>query len=230
MEAGPRWEDIPLLKELTAGQKKALRAISQTRRFERGQVLFDEGEQAAGFHIVLLGKVRVYKSSVEGKEQTLHIWGPGEPVGEVAVLRGEAFPARAEALEDCQTLFVPRAGLLDLVREEPEFALRLLSLLALRLKRFAGLVESLTLKEVPARLAGYILGEAEEQGQSGRLELNLTKAQVANLLGTIPETLSRILARMAREGLIALDGARGIKILDRNGLRDLASGERRLEG
>jgi CRP/FNR family transcriptional regulator, dissimilatory nitrate respiration regulator len=230
MDTQDRWEDLPLLKELTAGRRKAFAAIGQTRRYVRGETLFAEGERAAGFHIVVRGKVRIFKSSPEGKEQTLHIWGPGEPVGEVAALRGDVFPAQAEALDECQTLFIPRAGLLELVREDPEFALRLLSLLALRLQKFAVLVENLTLKEVPARLAGYLLLLDEEQGGQASVTLDLTKAQVANLLGTIPETLSRILARMAREGLITPDGTRGIRILDAAGLRGLSEGARRLPG
>jgi CRP/FNR family transcriptional regulator, dissimilatory nitrate respiration regulator len=228
MARGTAWDNLPLFGEMSAEHRRALQAISRPCRFRRGEVLFSEGEAAEGFHVVLEGKVRVFKSSLEGKEQTLHIWGPGEPVGEVAALRGDRYPARAEALEACRTLFVPRAGLLDLVRGEPEFALRLLSLLALRLENFARLVENLTLKEVPERLAAYLLLVQKEQGGGKDLELELTKAQVAGLLGTIPETLSRILARMAREELIRLEGTRGVRILDESGLMELAAGERRL--
>jgi len=224
------WGDSPLFRELDAAQRRALSGIAQHRRHARGELLFAEGDRAAGFHVVSAGRVRVYKSSPEGKEQTLHIFGPGEPVGEVAVFQGGRYPAQAEALEDCRTFFVPREGLLRLVREDPEFALRLLGLFASRLKSFASLVETLTLKEVPGRLASYLLLLEEEQGGTGRVELDLTKAQVANLLGTIPETLSRILGRMAREGLISPEGTRGIRLLDRDALDDLSCGVTRLSG
>jgi CRP/FNR family transcriptional regulator, dissimilatory nitrate respiration regulator len=89
----------------------------------------------------------------------------------------------------------------------------------MRLRRFASQIESLSLKEVPARLAGYLLYLSEEQSNAEAIELEISKGQLASLLGTIPETLSRIFAKMSEEGLIAVEG-RIIRILDRDGLAD----------
>ena len=95
----------------------------------------------------------------------------------------------------------------------------MLAVLSRRLRQFATQIENLSLKEVPARLAGYLLYTAEEQGNNDALRLPVSKGQLASLLGTIPETLSRIFARMSEDGLIRVEG-RSITIIDREGLRD----------
>ena len=132
------------------------------------------------------------------------------------------------ALEDTSTAYISRAGLLELVRESPDFALELLGELAGRLRRFAQMVESLSLREVPGRLSAYLLLLDERLGGTGQVELDLAKGQLANLLGTSPETLSRILARLAREGMLEAAGRHGYRLLDRDALADLADGSRRL--
>jgi CRP/FNR family transcriptional regulator len=104
----------------------------------------------------------------------------------------------------------------------------MLAVLSRRLRRFSALIEDLSLKEVPGRLSAYILYLSETKNRSASLTLDISKTQLASLLGTIPETLSRILARMSAEEFIESDGHRTIKIIDREGLEELASGERRL--
>ncbi len=95
----------------------------------------------------------------------------------------------------------------------------MLAVLSLRLRRFVDQIENLSLKEVPARLAGYLLYLLEEQGSEESVELEISKGQLASLLGTIPETLSRIFAKMSEEGLIDVDGKK-IRILDRAALAE----------
>lgn len=219
---------IALFEGLEPRALALVAGIAVPRRYRRGEAIFAEGEPGVGFHVVVAGRVKVFKLSPEGKEQILHVWGPGEPFGEVAALEGRPFPAHAEALEDCRTAFVPRAGLLELIRQSPEFALELLAELAGRLRRFAELVESLSLREVPSRLAAYLLMLDDRAGGEGQVELDLAKGQLANLLGTMPETLSRILARLARECFVEPDGPRGYRLLDRAALEELAAGTRRL--
>lgn len=220
---------IPLFKGLPLEhlQELAVEALEQV--FARGQLIFSEGDDAKGLYVTIRGKVKVFKLSSEGKEQILHILGPGEPLGEVAMFSGELYPANAQAMEQSRVFFFPKESLLELIRRDPTVAFKMLGVLAQRLRKFTSLVEDLSLKEVPGRLAAYLIQpRSESTGPAGYLRLEISKAQLASLLGTIPETLSRILARMAREGLIELNGARGIRILDRQGLEDLAQGIRRL--
>ncbi|MEW5724477.1 MAG: Crp/Fnr family transcriptional regulator [Thermodesulfobacteriota bacterium] len=218
---------VPLFEGLSPAQHRDLASISREQSYDRGEVIFAEGDKAEGLYVVSDGRVKIYKLSPEGKEQILHIFGPGEPIGEVAVFAGRGFPAYAEALEKSAALIFPRPALIDLIRRNPDLALSLIGVLSLRLRRFANLIEDLSLKEVPGRLAAYLLILSQRAGGADEIELDITKGQLAALLGTIPETLSRILARMVRQELIELAG-RKIRIMDREALEDLAGAQTRL--
>jgi CRP-like cAMP-binding protein len=222
-----RIEAIPLFNGLSREELQELAVIVLEQKFGRGQTIFLEGDEGSGFYVVKTGKVKIYKLAPDGKEQILHIFGPGEPFAEVPVFAGQRFPANAEALEDSRLLFFPRAAFLDLIRRHPSLALNMLAVLSRRLRQLAGLVEDLSLKEVPARLAAYILYQSDRQEGVSEFELDIAKGQLASLLGTIPETLSRILAKMIKEGLIESSGPR-IKIINKAELQQLAAGVRRL--
>lgn len=219
---------IPLFQNLPGEHCEDLATIVVDRIFRQGQVIFSEGDEGNGFYVVISGRVKIFKLSAEGKEQILHIFGPGEPFGEVPVFAGEHFPAHAEAIEESRILFFPRNAFVDLIRKDPSLALNMLAVLSRRLRRFTMLIEDLSLKEVPGRLAAYLLYLSERKDGADDLVLDISKGQLASLLGTIPETLSRILAKMTGEELIRSDGPRSIQILDRDGLEELASGEKRL--
>jgi CRP-like cAMP-binding protein len=207
---------------------ETLAALAVRRNYAAGATVFSEGDSSGGLHLVRTGRVRVFKLGPEGKEQILHIWGPGEPFGEAAAFEDVPYPANAEAMEPTTTFFIPRAGLIEEIRGDPEFALALVTLLSRRLRRLAGLVESLSLREVPGRLAAFLLLLSERQQGADRVVLDMPKTQLAALIGTIPETLSRILGRLSREGIAATDGPRAIVLHDRAALRALAEGMRRL--
>jgi len=206
---------------LSPGQLDEVRQIAGKREFTRGDPVFFEGDRGNGFFIVVDGLIKVFKLAPDGKEQILHIIGPGEPFGEVAVFAGRSFPANAEALADSRLLFFPRDAFVALISRNPTLALKMLAVLSMRLRQFAAQVESLSLKEVPGRLSSYLLLLADEQEESEGAVLPISKGQLASLLGTIPETLSRIFAKMAGQGLIEVTG-RKIRILNRAGLEDIS--------
>ena len=218
---------IPLFKGLSPKQCTALGAIAVRKYYSRGQNFFAEGDDGIGFYIVLSGKVKVFKLSPEGKEQIFHILEAPEPFAEAAVFAGEHYPASAQALSETLVLFFPRQKFVELINQEPSLALSMLALLSRRLRKLTLLVESLSLKEVPGRLAAYLLYLHEHNHDSATIELDISKNQMAGLLGTIPETLSRILKRMNDENLIKVT-TRSIVILDKKGLADLSQGARRL--
>ncbi len=195
--------------------------IAREVDFAKNEMIFFEGDNGDGFYINVEGMVKVFKLSPEGKEQILHIFGPGEPYGEVPVFSGQTYPATAEAISKCKTLFYPRQAIVDLITANPSIALNMLGVLSLRLRQFTVQVENLSLKEVPGRLAAYLLMLSIEQDKKDAIALKISKTQLASLLGTIPETLSRILSKMAGQALIDVQG-RKIKLLDVDGLELLA--------
>ncbi len=212
---------IPLFNGLPEHQIKEIRQIVVDKHYNKGDFIFYEGDDGNGFYVVAEGTVKIFKVSLEGKEQILHIFGPGEPFGEVPVFSGQSFPANAEAIAESQLLFFPRTAIVDLITENPSLALNMLAVLSMRLRQFTVQIENLSLKEVPARLAGYLIYLAEEQGTEDSVTLDISKGQLASLLGTIPETLSRIFSKMNRENLIRVKD-RTILLLDFDGLHELA--------
>ena len=212
---------IPLFQGLSLEELRELRNIAVDRFYGKGRTVFLEGDDGNGFYVVADGKVKIFKVSMDGKEQILHIYGPGHPFGEVPVFSGKKFPANAQALLKSHLLFFPRSAFIDLISNNPSLSLNMLAVLSMRLRQFTVQVESLSLKEVPGRLASYLLYLSEEQKSSAMVSLPVSKGQLASLLGTIPETLSRILAKMSANHLIRVVGS-DIHLLDLMGLELLA--------
>ena len=204
--------DVGLFAGLGPKEHAALAGIAEGKTYARGQDIFFAGDPAKGFFAVVSGKVRIYQTSLAGKEHILHVFGPGEVFAEVAVFSGGVYPANAQVLEDGEYLFFPRERFRKLLAEDPDLALNMLGLLSLRLRQLVRKLEDLSLREVPARLAAHLLLlHADSKKQT--LSLDLPKGQLAAYLGTIPETLSRVLRRLADDGVIHVSG-HAIEILD----------------
>jgi CRP/FNR family transcriptional regulator, dissimilatory nitrate respiration regulator len=218
---------ISLFNGLPVDQLESLSLITTENIYKKGENIFSENEQATGLYAVASGRVKIYKLSPDGREQILHIFGPGEVFGEVPVFAGKRFPASADAMDESRILFFQRDALIGLIQKNPSIALNMLAVLSMRLRRFASMIDDLSLKEVPGRLAKHLLYLKKQRQDISEIDLNITKGQLASLLGTIPETLSRILTKMVDQGLIETDGRR-ITIIETEGVEELAEGIRRL--
>jgi len=204
-------------------EKKALLAISNIKWVPKNTTIFSEGETAKGFYLVISGKIKIFKISQDGKEHILHIFGPGEPVGEVPVFSDQDYPAFAETLKESHLLYFPRNRFLDLAKERPQILLNMLATLSIRLRQFAQKIERLSLKEVASHLAEVLLEMARdaEPTTDNMVELTITKGQLASQIGTTPETLSRTFQKLGSQGLIQVDRKR-VAILDIEGLKEVA--------
>ena len=188
-------------------------------------MIFQEGDNGNGIYIVETGKIKVFKLSLDGKEQILHIYGPGHTFGEVPVFQGKSFPASAMTLEPSGIIFLPRDRFVALITTTPALGMNMLADLSRRLRAFTVQIEALSLKEVPARLAAYFLTLSKEQKNKKKVRLPISKAQLSNLIGTTPETVSRMLKKMSDAGLIQVQ-TRTIEILDAEGLNELSESGR----
>jgi CRP/FNR family transcriptional regulator len=199
-------------------------AIARFSKVTKGAILFLEGEPAEGFFILLSGQMRIFKSSPDGKEHTLHIIHPGELFAEAAIFQDHRFPASCSALEDSTLAYFSGQAFLDLIKNSPQISLKLISSLSAFLRQLTRQIESLSLKEVPARIAGYLLACADRSGGNS-FTLELSKSELARHLGTQSETLSRGLRKLIDAQIIQVN-RKQISILDRARLESIAAGEK----
>ena len=219
---------LPLFHGLPEGDLEALSGIVLERPYAAGEPIFSEGDRAEGLNIVFSGRVKIYKLAPNGKEQILHIMGPGEPFAEVPVFQGGSYPASAGAIEASRVLFIPRDGLTEMIRKNPSLALGMLAVLSRRLKEFSVTIENLALRGVPERLSAYLLHVSDSEKGVAEFELGIKKGLLANLLGTTGESVSRVLAKMSQAGILRVQGKK-IAILDRRALADVAAAKRALD-
>jgi len=225
--------DIDLLKRcpLFSGMKeedlKKIVTTASSKQIKKKEILFSDGEEAKGFYVILSGKVKLYKVSPEGKEQILHVVSAPDAFAEAALFLEGSYPAFAEALSDSRLLFFPKRDFMKLIEKNPQLSINMIVSLSFFLKRFASLIEELSLKEVSSRIAKYLIDLSLKSLKEGRgfkeVELDLSKTQLASKLGTISETLSRTLAKMRAKGIIDVRKNK-ILILNRETLEELASG------
>lgn len=192
-----RGADDAAVAELAAG--------AHVDHVPRGTVLASEGDPADRFGVVVTGKVRVYHLGADGREITFETAGAGEPVAAVAALAGARYPATIEAATPVTIAWLEREALFALIEAQPTVARAIVADLASRVVDFTAVVTSLSM-DVPSRLAAFLFQRSLAAGRttSGGLlvDLGMSKAELASALGTVPETLSRALARLRDEGVI----------------------------
>ncbi len=213
-----------LCRDLDDRELETLAAIASIRKVTKNETLFWQGDPATGFYVVLEGAIRIYKASPDGKEYTLHHIRAGQMFAEAAMFGGSTFPANATASESSTVAFFPKDEFIRLIQDSPQTSLKMIAGLAGFVREFNQQIEDLSLKEVPARLAGFLV-RSLEKADSPTVILDVTKAELARSLGTTSETLSRNLTKFRELGVISGDG-REIMILDIDRLKNIAEGEK----
>jgi CRP/FNR family transcriptional regulator, dissimilatory nitrate respiration regulator len=226
MDVLKQMQKLALFQGVPAEKLKALADRALYRTCKAGEMLIGETDPAHAFYVVITGQAKLYKISTEGKEQTLNLLGPGEPFGMCTAFAVDSFPANVMALEESGILLIPGPVMESMAMNEPRLLLNIIRLLSERLRESMILIESLALKEIPQRIASFLihaLNREDERGAS-QLELTVTQRELAKILGATPEALSRTLRKMSNAGMLAVEG-RSIRILDRKALGELAEGE-----
>ncbi|HEY3374898.1 MAG TPA: Crp/Fnr family transcriptional regulator [Candidatus Aquicultor sp.] len=219
-----------LFKGLPENNLEELSGIAVFLRFKKGDLIFCDGDVGQGFYVVVHGRVKLYKLGMDGREQILHFVSDGDPFGEVTLFSDVSYPAFAHASTELEALCFNRDDFKALVGKDPQLSLNMIAIMSRHLRRFATLVEELSLKDVPARVARYLLDLAVKNGRSidstVEFELDSSKTELAQKLGTISETISRTLGKLKSTGVIDIAGRR-IVVLDMDSLEEIASGLRK---
>ena len=218
-------KDIALFQGVSPEKLRLLAAQATYKKFKAGELVIGEADPIRSFYVVITGQLKLYRSSAEGKEQTLQLLGPGDPFGLCTAFATESFPASAMAIVDAAVLLIPGTVMEATARQEPALLLNIISILSQRLKDSMALIESLALKEIPGRLAAFLrhLLPKDVKDKNTAVELTISQRELAKILGATPEALSRALRKMANDGILATAG-RVITILDHKALEQLAEG------
>jgi CRP/FNR family transcriptional regulator len=197
---------VAYFSSLSAAELRWLAGATSLRRMGTREVLIREGEPCTGFYGLLEGRARIYKTSRSGRQQVLAVLLPHDTFNEVPVFDGGPNPATVETLEPSSVLEVPRETALALIGRSPHAALTLLASFAARLRGFSQLVESLAFDDVNRRLARFIAQLAESEGRPSSdgivVARSLTLQDVAAMIGTVREVVTRGLTQLEREGLL----------------------------
>lgn len=202
---------LPLFQGLDDAAVAEISRLAQRRSYAPGQLIGLEGESCTVVYFVAQGWVRVYKVSLEGREQVLARLGLGASLYLVPAFDGGPNPASAEALTEAILYAFRRDDFLWLVHRHPQVALTALQDLAAKLRHLTALVEDLSLRTVEGRLAKLLLKLAAETDEAPR---RMTQQEMAAQLGTVREVVGRILVELERDGLIRKERHR-IVIVDR---------------
>jgi CRP/FNR family transcriptional regulator, dissimilatory nitrate respiration regulator len=216
-------QHIPIFAGLPDDQLKILAECARQKSVRPGHAVFEEMTHSPGFYLVVWGSVKIFKSSPEGKEQTIFVFGPGELFC-LTAFADEYAPASATALEDTRILFFPVEVMEGVARREPSLLFGILLALSRRLKETLTIIETLSLKEIPERLAIFLSHALTEEGSGDTVELRFSQRELAKILGATPETLSRVLRKLGDEEVLSVDG-RKFRILNRGALEKLAQGD-----
>lgn len=198
-----------------------LENLAIVKSYDKNAEIFAEGQRASGFFLILEGYVKIYKLSPKGKEQIIHLLGPGEVFAEVVLSGVDTYPAYAQAISPVKVALFEKSRFLKLIQRRPELAMSLIGLFATKLRSLIKTIENLTLKEAGERLLHY-LWELSEEGKNKTLELKVNKTHLALLLGITPETLSRLFHRFREEGIIELEKNK-ITLLDLEKIKNALS-------
>ncbi|MGC8744269.1 MAG: Crp/Fnr family transcriptional regulator [Verrucomicrobiia bacterium] len=182
--------------------------ITVIKTFEKGDYVFRQNEPSHGFYIVQKGAINVHRVNKFGREQVIHIFRDGESFAEASLTMETGYPADARAEESSQLLLVQKSGFMNLLRSQPELAIRMFVAMSLHLRSLVEQLEEVSLKTVEGRLANWLLKRlpSNVSNEPVIIQLEVPKRVLAAELGTVSETLSRSFAKFKTLGIINVKG------------------------
>ncbi|MGA4668760.1 Crp/Fnr family transcriptional regulator [Propionibacteriaceae bacterium Y1923] len=199
---------VPIFATLDAEAQLEVAGFARPRRIRKGATLYRQGEHVAQLFVVHQGEAKLTHLRADGHEQVLRTVGPGEVVGEHAFLTGARPDHTVVALEPVTACVFDHRDLGRLTATHPRIAVELLRALSQRLVDAEQRLTTLAGTDVPARLADYLLSLPGRPAEGGiAVVLPMTKREVASYLGTTPESFSRALARLEKDGAIRVSGS-----------------------
>ena len=216
-----------MFRRVGVDDRARIGSVAHRKHYAKGELIFREGDPADTFLTIVEGRVKVFKATPAGKEIILEIFGPGDPLGAVAVYESTHLPASALALDDTACLAIARADFFRLLEQHPALVRGLLSGLTLRLAELTRRLAEMMGGRVEARFARLFLKLADEIGKPDHggivVAMALTRQELADLTGTTIETAIRIMSRWQKDDIVRTE-KNGFVVVDRESLTQLAAG------
>jgi CRP-like cAMP-binding protein len=215
----------PVFRRLAPQDLHTIAQHATVRRYEKGQLIFEQDTPSDAFYTIASGRVKIFKMLPTGKDMILEVFGKGDPLGAVAAYDGRPFPASAVALEETVCIVIPRPVFFKLLEEHPSLVRGLMLGLTIRLVELTNRLAELSGTRIEPRFARLFLKLAGEMGRPERggtfIPLALSRQELADMTGTTIETAIRIMSRWGKEDIVHTDKD-GFVILDRRTLEATA--------
>lgn len=222
MEIADVLRETELFDGLDEEHLDRLAEVAEARVYEPRRIIFHQGDRAERFFVLRKGTVKLYTATTDGKEHTLYIVEEDEPFCICTLFGNEDSPLSAVTLSRSEVFSFPDDVVRRVAYEAPRLLVNVLRVYNRRLLSSMYMIENLALRDIYQRVASFLLHTLRTRGgDTPHVRLNVPRQEVARILGTTPETISRVLARMTAEGLIDAKG-RQIEILDDQALSDIA--------
>ena len=213
---------FPIFAQLNDHFLQEISEIAIEKKFRKGTVIFMEGERGEAVFFIKTGKVKISKLSSDGRELILNIYGSGDVFAEVTLFNDVSYPATAEVIEDVTVWMILNERMEEMVKKNSELALQYIKILNKRLFGAQQKLKHMALNDTYVRTAQALIKLAHEHGneKNGLIELQMpiSRQELANLIGTARETVSRALSQFKKEGSVEIKGKR-IIITDMEKLR-----------
>ena len=210
---------IPLFSSLNPEEIAGIARGTREVHAAKGDILFHNGDQPTGFHLIAGGQIKLGFTSAQGTEKVIDILGPGQTFGEAVMFMDRPYPVFAQALVDTRLLHISKQVIVDELERDPRFARKMIASLSVRLHHLITDVESYSLHSGRQRIIGYLLRDnTETDARALTVTLPTSKGTIASRLNLTQEHFSRILHELSEAGLIVVEG-RKITIPDVEKLR-----------
>jgi CRP-like cAMP-binding protein len=214
----------PLFRHLNEAELQDIIFNKITETYKRGSIIYQEGNRMKGFYCVQSGIIKIYQTGFDGKEQIIRFAKPGDIIGYRSVISNEPACTSTEVIEHAVLCHISTEILLNLVKNNGNFAVELMKLTCKELGEANSYITDIAQKTVKERLAEILIHLDEEFGENdqGVLGISLTREELSNIVGTATESIIRLLSEFKNQGYIEING-RKIKILDKPGLKYIAN-------
>lgn len=210
---------VPYFSSLPPRVLSDLQRYVVQKHVAKARMIFIEGEPCEGAYYLKSGKIKIYKTAIDGREQILRVARDGDTFSEISLFDEGLNPATAVALADTTLYFVKKEDFLKILDGHPEVAKALLRTFAARIRHLTELIEDLSFRDTPKRVARFLLESMSEQGaEEGPIARSSTLQEMASMVGSVREVVARSLRKLEKEGFIKMD-RHEIVILDPQGLR-----------